>query len=149
MMEIRKYDPLKDESILEFLNDHTIIRIGSDYMSALLDKETFANLFLPDGLCLAVADNAIIGALLVGLYKELDSQCVAVYGIKIDESYRRYGIGSHLMQKATEFAESIGINRIFLETRPDNAPALALFNKLGYQVFESSINNVKLEKRWS
>jgi ribosomal protein S18 acetylase RimI-like enzyme len=50
------------------------------------------------------------------------------------------------MQKADEFAQSVGIDRLFLETRPDNNPALSLFRKCGYRVYESSPASVKLEK---
>jgi ribosomal protein S18 acetylase RimI-like enzyme len=115
-------------------------------MSAFLDRKRFANLFLPDGIWLAVADGTIAGALLVGLYCDAGSPCVAVYGIKVDEPYRRQGVGSLLMQKADEFAQSVCIDRLFLETKPDNGPALSLFSKCGYRVFESSPDSMKLDK---
>ena len=62
-------------------------------------------------------------------------------------SYRQRGIGSSLMKKADEFAESLGMDKIFLETQADNFPALALFRKFGYQLIDSDGNSLRLEKK--
>lgn len=146
MIEIRRYNTSRDEGVLEFLPKRTRVHIGSVHMSTLLDQNRFTELFLPDGLWLAIADAAIAGALLVGPYDLDGGPCAAVYGIKVDVPFRRQGIGSMLMQKADDFAQSAGLDRLFLETKPDNVPALALFRKCGYKIFESKPNNVRLEK---
>ncbi|HUT21074.1 MAG TPA: GNAT family N-acetyltransferase [Anaerolineae bacterium] len=146
MVEIRRYEESRDGGVLEFLPDRTRVHIGSVLMSTLLDRDRFLKLFLPDGLWLAVSDDATVGAILVGPYDDEIVRCVAVYGIKVDEPCRRQGIGSMLMQKADDFAQSAGLDRLFLETKPDNVPALALFRKCGYKIFESKPNNVRLEK---
>lgn len=146
MIEIRRYDASRDEGVLEFLPKRTRVHIGTVHMSTLLDQERFTELFLPDGLWLAIVDAAIAGALLVGPYDLDGAPCAAVYGIKVDVSSRRQGIGSMLMQKADDFAQSVGPDRLFLETKPDNLPALALFRKCGYRTFESGPDSVKLEK---
>jgi ribosomal protein S18 acetylase RimI-like enzyme len=146
MIEIRRYNASKHQAVLEFLPDRTLVHIGSACMSTLRDRNAFTDLLLPDGVWLAVADGAVAGALLVGAYDDPGSPCVAVYGIKVDEPYRRQGIGSMLMQKVEEFAQSVGIDRLFLENSPDNDPALALFDKYGYKISESSPGSVKLEK---
>jgi len=61
--EIRKYNPSKDQRVLEFHLDRTHVHIGSVGMSTLLDQGTFNNLFLPDGLWLAVEGEATVGDL--------------------------------------------------------------------------------------
>ena len=147
MAEIRKYDSSKDKGVLEFQTERTIVHVGSLYMSALLCRDAFTKLFLPDGVWLAIVDGMTIGAILIGLHDYAGSQYVTTYGIKVDEPYRRRGIGSKLMQKADEFAQSVNLDLLFVETHPDNIPALGLFNKCGYKIFESGSDNVKLEKR--
>ena len=81
MIEIREYEESRDEGVLEFLPDRTRVHIGSVYMSALLDRDRFLKLFLPDGLWLAVSEDATVGAILVGPYGDEMVRCVAVYGI--------------------------------------------------------------------
>jgi broad specificity phosphatase PhoE len=71
----------------------------------------------------------------------------ALEGIRIERIY-----SSPLMravQKADVFAEMTGIDRLFVETRPENAAALALYEKCGYTVFERTPENVKMEKHRS
>lgn len=71
----------------------------------------------------------------------------ALEGTRVERIY-----SSSLMravQKAEVFAEMTGIDRLFVETRPDNAAALALYKKCGYTVFERTPENVKMEKNRS
>ena len=51
--------------------------------------------------------------------------------------------------KRQNSAEMTGIDRLFVETRPDNAAALALYKKCGYTVFERTPDNVKMERNRS
>ena len=87
--------------------------------------------------------------MLVGVLDKVDPPSVATYGIKVDVLYRRQGIGYQLMQMADILAEMKRIDRLFVETRPDNAAALALFRKCGYTVFERTPQSVKMEKNRS
>ena len=146
MIEIRKYEESRDGGVLEFLPDRTYVHIGSVHMSTPLDRDRFLKLFLPNGLWLAVSDGVTVGGILVGPYDDQSVQCAAAYGIKVDVPCRRRGIGAMQMQKADEFARSAGLDRLFLETKPDNVPGLTLFRKCGYGIFESGPDSVKLEK---
>jgi len=146
MIEIRRYDPTKDKGVLKFLPGKTIVRIGSVAMTPLFSREPFLAKFVPDGVWLAVDGTRVRGTVLVGVIDGADPPLVATYGIKVDIPYRRRGIGYQLMQKAEVFAEMTGIDRLFVETRPDNAAALALYEKCGYTVFERTPENVKMEK---
>ena len=89
------------------------------------------------------------GAVLVGVLDRADLPSVATYGIKVDVPYRRRGIGYQLMQKAEVLAEMTGVDRLFVETRPDNAAALALYKKCGYTVFERTPERVKMQRNRS
>ena len=149
MVEVRRYDPSKDKGVLEFLPGKTLVRIGSAAMVPLFSRERFLAKFVPDGFRLAVDGTEVRGAVLIGVIDRADPPLVATYGIKVDIPYRRQGIGHQLMQKADVFAEMIGIDRLFVETRSDNAAALALYKKCGYTVFERTPENVKMEKNRS
>lgn len=45
---------------------------------------------------------------------------------------RRHGIATMLLQRAIEFARESGAGSLYLETAYDNAPAQALYEKLGW-----------------
>jgi ribosomal protein S18 acetylase RimI-like enzyme len=146
LVHIRGYEESRDGGVLEFLPDRTRVHVGSVHMPTPIVRDRFPKLFLPDGLWLAVSADATVGAILVGPYHGEIVRCVAVYGTKVDVPCRRQGIGSMLMQKANDFAQSAGLDQPFVETKPDDVPALALFRKCGYRIFESKPSNVRLEK---
>ena len=52
--------------------------------------------------------------------------------IAVDREYRRCGLGEALLVHALEQARSMGGERIHLEVRESNAPAIALYRKHGF-----------------
>ena len=67
--------------------------------------------------------------------------CVRVLGeeaellnIAVHPSARGQGIGSRLMEQALREAAQTGANRMFLEVRETNAPALRLYGRFGFAV---------------
>jgi ribosomal protein S18 acetylase RimI-like enzyme len=56
-----------------------------------------------------------------------------VGGVGIVPARRGQGIGKQLMQAVEEEARTRGLKRIWLEVLVQNAPAIALYEKLGYQ----------------
>ncbi len=146
MTVIRKYDEETDTGVLEFKDNETVIHIGSVTMHPLFSKEAFLNKFA-DGLFLAVEEEAVVGAILIGIESEEDSPCVVVYGIKVDPSYRRRGIGYRLMRQVDTFLKESGLTRAILHTRPDNTPAQRLFRNCGFAVIKQSNKEWTFEKR--
>ena len=82
MIEIRKYDPSKDEGVLEFLPDKTIVRIGGVAMTPLLTKEQFLVKFTPGGFWLALSGGAVAGAVSLGEYVRRPGLGVDVVGTR-------------------------------------------------------------------
>lgn len=58
-----------------------------------------------------------------------------VGNIAVDSSYRGKGIGLALMQTMHARAKELGATQSFLEVRVSNAPAIALYKKLGYETY--------------
>ena len=54
-------------------------------------------------------------------------------GMGVHPDYRRRGLGERLLSSCIEKAWSKGITRIELEARADNFPAIALYEKLGFE----------------
>jgi putative acetyltransferase len=60
-------------------------------------------------------------------------QHVASLGMSVRASHRRRGIGRALLEAGIEWARSIGITRLELYVFADNAPAIALYEALGFE----------------
>ncbi len=54
--------------------------------------------------------------------------------ICVSKEWRRQGIGRGLLQYLLERAQRFATDRIFLEVRPSNKPALDLYDTLGFKV---------------
>jgi len=57
----------------------------------------------------------------------------AVLGMGIVAPYRGMGIGARLLATTLETAASAGIQRVELVVRADNAPAIALYRRFGFE----------------
>ena len=60
-------------------------------------------------------------------------QHVASLGMSVRASHRRRGIGRALLEAGIEWARGIAITRLELYVFADNAPAIALYEALGFQ----------------
>lgn len=58
---------------------------------------------------------------------------VELLDISIAAEYQGRGLGSDLLQRMMELARSINMQRMFLEVRPSNVAALALYSKHGFR----------------
>ncbi len=58
-----------------------------------------------------------------------------IANIAVEKSRRGQGVGTRLMQTMEERAKSLGAERCLLEVRRSNAPALALYARLGYEPY--------------
>lgn len=146
-IQIRQFDERTDTQILELAPDRTIIHTAGGKMSSLFDQSEFLDVFTPDGFWIALEDDEVIGAVLFGRYDKENPSHAAVYGIRVDEPYRRRGIGGILLQKADMYARSNSIERMLLHTTPDNIAAMTLFKKAGYMVIEYSGDKIKMVKK--
>ena len=60
--------------------------------------------------------------------------------------HRRRGIASALMRVAVDLARELGLAGIRLLTRPDNRPARAFYESLGYQHSETLLYQLRVER---
>lgn len=60
-----------------------------------------------------------------------------VYSIAVDPQRGRRGVGRELLNACERYARAHGRTALRLEVRYDNAPAIALYEKLGYRQFAS------------
>ena len=58
-----------------------------------------------------------------------------VYSIAVDARFARRGVGRALLQACERYASRHGRAALSLEVRYDNAPAIALYESLGFRLF--------------
>jgi ribosomal protein S18 acetylase RimI-like enzyme len=103
-------------------------------------EEAFQHL-LPEGLSTAnqhlctIVDSERgeqVGFLWYGLRSGEGDPFVALYEFVILEPYRRQGYGRAALQALEERVKELGMDRILLHVFGHNAPAKALYSKMGY-----------------
>jgi RimJ/RimL family protein N-acetyltransferase len=146
-IQIRKFDERKDTRIIEYQTDRTIIHTAGGQMSLPLNQSDFSDIFTSGCIWIALEDDKVIGAILFSRNDKGNLPCAAIYGIRVDEPYRRRGIGGILLQKADMFARTNGIDRITLQTSSENIASLTLCKKAGYTVTENSGDKLLLVKK--
>lgn len=72
------------------------------------------------------------GALAAYIGSQLVVDELEIFNVAVAESFRRRGIAKRLVERLTEEAAAMGAERITLEVRAGNAPAIALYEKLGF-----------------
>jgi ribosomal-protein-alanine N-acetyltransferase len=55
-----------------------------------------------------------------------------ILNLAVDSRQRRQGIGSRLVEKATEACKAAGVKRIFLEVRESNDSAREFYSRMGF-----------------
>jgi putative acetyltransferase len=59
---------------------------------------------------------------------------MAVLGMSVDRGHRNMGVGSALMARGIQWAQEKGIVRLELNVYADNAPAIHLYQKYGFEI---------------
>ena len=80
----------------------------------------------------ATVDGELAGYALVSLRK--GARRVRIYSIAVDQRFARRGVGRALLQACDHYARRHGRGALTLEVRYDNAPAIALYESLGFRL---------------
>ncbi len=81
----------------------------------------------------AETEDGVVGRLSIARDRSPLSRHVAELGLMVAASERRRGIGSALIEEAARWARGIGVVKLELTVFPHNAPAIALYRKLGFR----------------
>jgi ribosomal protein S18 acetylase RimI-like enzyme len=81
-----------------------------------------------------------VGILWIQKRKMEKGKVFFIYDIMIDESYRRKGYGQAALVRLEEKAASLDCNEIWLNVFADNKGAKRLYDKLGYEVQKTHLN---------
>lgn len=62
----------------------------------------------------------------------LDGEWLAVHGLTVDERHRRRGLATAVMAELVEWGAEQGARTVWLHVETDNAPGMALYDRLGF-----------------
>jgi RimJ/RimL family protein N-acetyltransferase len=79
------------------------------------------------------SDGAIIGRLSLARDTHPASAHVADLGLMVAADARRQGVGRALLEAAVDWAHSAGIRKLELHVFPWNEPAIALYERFGFE----------------
>ncbi len=103
-------------------------RPGPDYLRALLADDTFIAL-------IASVDNEVAGGLAAYELKKFEQERseIYLYDLAVLEAHRRKGVATALIDELKKIARARGAYVVFVQadTGPEDAPAIALYEKLG------------------
>ncbi|HVF52033.1 MAG TPA: GNAT family N-acetyltransferase [Actinomycetota bacterium] len=86
--------------------------------------------YLGDRGCMFVAE---VDGALVGTSGVEDDRGLVDLGMMVRDGYRRQGIGSQLLQASIDWARARGAHKITLQSWPENQPAIALYERFGFE----------------
>jgi ribosomal protein S18 acetylase RimI-like enzyme len=72
------------------------------------------------------------GTRIAGGTAVLDGEWLAVHGLTVDERHRRRGLATTVMAALVEWGAEQGARTVWLHVETDNAPATALYERLGF-----------------
>jgi aminoglycoside 3-N-acetyltransferase I len=103
-------------------------RPSAAYMKRLLGSDTFIAL-------VALQGEEVVGGIAAYELKKFEQERseIYIYDLAVAEGHRRQGIALSLIEKLQEIGRDRGAYVIFVQadTDPDDAPAIALYSKVG------------------
>jgi GNAT superfamily N-acetyltransferase len=109
-----------------------------DAVAAIVD-DPFSVLYL------ARMDGRIVGSLTLAMYQIPTGLKAWIEDVVVDESARGHGVGEALSMAAVEEARRRGAKDVSLTSRPFRESANRLYQRLGFQPYETTLYRYKFE----
>jgi putative acetyltransferase len=113
--------------------------------TVFFDKTTDAlsELFTVDGskYFVVLEDGEIVGGAGIFPTHNLPPETCELVKLYLDPKARGKGLGKILMQQCEDEAKNLGYKKMYLETMPELAIAVPLYEKMGYKYLPSPLGN--------
>ena len=123
-------------------HDTAHMLVGADVFDNPVDPDQCAGFIADAGhmMVFATLADRVVGMASGTVLRHPDKQpALFVNEVGVDEELRNQGIGAALTQRLLEMARGQGCKGIWLATEGDNAPARALYRKLGARETEEIV----------
>lgn len=144
-IQIRLLEPTDNQSlatlIRRVLREHGITRPGTVYTDPTTDQ--LYELFQKprSRYFVALLHGQLIGG--AGLYHTtgLDNTTVELARVYLDSQYRGLGLGRQLIDLCLTSAVALGYTAVYLETVPEMAVAVPMYERLGFRHLDGPLGN--------
>jgi putative acetyltransferase len=140
--EIKKEDnPHLALLIREVFDEHGAPHHGTVYSDPTTDNLKALFTKSRSALFIAEKDNSICGC--CGIYptEGLDNDTAELVKFYLNKYFRGTGIGRELMEKCIEAAKSLGYKRLYIESMPQFAKAVKIYEKQGFRRIDHPLGN--------
>jgi ribosomal protein S18 acetylase RimI-like enzyme len=135
MLEIR-HATEDDDAALAALDRETWSPLVGPGPQRAPGEPFFSERLRPRDVLVASVDGEPAGSIISGPPFQLasNSHQLGIKGLAVDPARRREGIGAALIEALAERARGAGIRRVTLRVLSTNSPALALYERAGFEV---------------
>ena len=107
-----------------------------DTYTAQQPSDEYLRAFLGDEHKIALAafaDGAVVAGIVAYVLQKFESERseIYIYDLAVADAYRRLGVATKLIEFLKKIASEVGSYVIFVQADPPDAPAVALYEKLG------------------
>lgn len=106
-------------------------------LQAIVNTENHIMLVVKDG-------SKIIGMATLYLMQKMSKLSAHVEDVVVDSTYRGQGLGEKLMREVIQIARAKNVSALFLTSRPARTAARALYQKVGFEIKDTSVFRMKL-----
>jgi putative acetyltransferase len=109
--------------------------IGVPYSSAQEIREALATETEGSFPLVACVGKEVVGQLTLGVYTNPRTRRSGHFGIAVRDDWQGRGVGTALMEACPDLADNwVNLTRLDLRVYVDNAPAIALYKKFGFEI---------------
>lgn len=134
---IRATEPEDAEAIHALLRCPGVVRgtLQIPWRPLAYTRERFGSVRSDEHGLVALLDQRVVGHLGLQIVQNPRRRDVGKFGMAVHDDYQGRGVGSALMAAMVDLADNwLGLRRLELEVWADNAPAIRLYKKFGFEV---------------
>lgn len=116
---------------MTFDDIQSAVQIEKECFSLPWSEKSFQDSLERDDTLFLVCEEGIEITGYIGMYLSFDEGNIT--NVAVSPLYRKKGYGEALVSSAKELAKEKQIEKIFLEVRVSNIPAISLYKKMGFE----------------
>lgn len=111
-------------------------------LNSRVDLEEFSKKMFEKSITFEAWEDGVLAGMLSAYFNDTDNYLGYITNVSVMKNYTGMGIASVLLGMCIDYAKEHHFKGIKLEVHKENSPAIKLYNKFGFQIFENNNNFV-------